>query len=115
MGSYDVVEICELVGIYTLVKLEYITSKDDIGLYRDDGLILFWELNGQKADKVVKKKKRFKTIGFQIQIEINLHDVNFLDKTCDLRSGTCRPYKKLNCNLLCVHTFSNHPPKVIKK
>ena len=62
MGSYDVVETCELVGIYTLVKLEYITSKDDIGLYRDDRLILFRELNGQKADKVGKKKKRFKTI-----------------------------------------------------
>ena len=31
MGSYGVAEICELLGLYN------ITSKDDIGLYRDDG------------------------------------------------------------------------------
>ena len=52
LGSYDVAEICELVVIYTLSKLENITSKDDIGLYRDDGLILLRELNGQQTDKI---------------------------------------------------------------
>ena len=31
MGSYGGAEICELLGLYN------ITSKDDIGLYRDDG------------------------------------------------------------------------------
>ena len=38
MCSYDGAEICELEGIYTLTKLENKTSKDDIGLYRDDDL-----------------------------------------------------------------------------
>ena len=46
MGSYDDTEVCELVGIYTLSKLENLTYKDDIGLYYDDGLILIKELNG---------------------------------------------------------------------
>ena len=41
MGSYDGAEICELVVIYTLSKLKNLTSKDGIGLYHDDGLILF--------------------------------------------------------------------------
>ena len=67
MGSYDGAEICELVGIYTLSKLKNITFKDDIGLYRDDGLILLRELNGQQTDKIRKNIKVFKSIGFQIQ------------------------------------------------
>ena len=35
-----------------MVWLENITSKDDIGLYRDDGLILLRELNGQQTNKI---------------------------------------------------------------
>ena len=101
MGSYDGAEVCELVGIYTLPKLENITSKDDIGLYRDDGLILLRELNGQQIDKTRKNIiKVFKTVGFQIEIETNLHEVNFLDMTFNLRSGTYHPYKKPNGKLL---------------
>ena len=45
MGSYKGAEICKLVGIYTLSKLENINF--DIELYRDEGLILLRELNGQ--------------------------------------------------------------------
>ena len=115
MGSYDGPEICELVGIYTLSKLKNITSKGDIGLYRDDGLILLRELNGQQTDKIRKAIiKVFKSIGFQIEIETNLHEVNFLDITFNLRCGTYRPYKKPNDKLLYVHTLSNHPPQIIR-
>ena len=65
MSSYDDAEICELVGIYTLSKLKNTTSKDDIGLYRDDGLILLRELNGRQTDKIRKNIiKIFKSIGF---------------------------------------------------
>ena len=104
MGSYDGAERYELVAIYTLVKLENITSKDDIGLYRDTGLILLRELNGQQTDKIGKNTiKVFNAIEFQIEIETNVHEVNFLDITFNLRSGTC-PYKKSNGKL----NF-NHP------
>ena len=41
MGSFDGAEICELVGIYILHNLSQITNKRDIGLYRDDGLMIF--------------------------------------------------------------------------
>ena len=37
LGSYD--EICELDGIYTLSNVENITSKENIGFYRNDSLI----------------------------------------------------------------------------
>ena len=114
MGSYDGAEICELVGIYTLSKLKNITSKGDMGLYLDDGLILLRELNGQQTDKIRKNIKVFKSIEFQIEIETNFHEVNFLDITFNLRSGTNRSYKTANDKVLYVHTLSNHPPQVIR-
>ena len=54
MGTYDGAEICELVGIYTLSKLKNITCKDDTKTYRDDGLIVLRELNGQQTGKITK-------------------------------------------------------------
>ena len=116
MGSYNGAEICELVGIYTLSKLKNITSKDDIGLYRDYSLILLRELNGQQTDKIRKNIiKVFKSIGFQIKIKTNLHEVNFHDITFNLRSGTYLPYKKPNDKLLYVYTLSNLPPQIIRQ
>ena len=37
MGSYDGAEICELIGTYML-SLIASKFKDEVGLYRDDGL-----------------------------------------------------------------------------
>ena len=45
MGSFDGVEICELIGIYILHLLSSRFNKDQIGLYRDyvlAGLKLPW-------------------------------------------------------------------------
>ena len=51
MGSFDGAEICELVGLYIQSNLENILPKTNFGLYRDDGLILLGNLNGQQVDK----------------------------------------------------------------
>ena len=73
MDSYDVGEIYVLVVNYTLSKLGNITSKDNIGFFRDDRLILLRELNWQQTDKMRKNIiKVFKTIGLQTEIEISL-------------------------------------------
>ena len=40
MGSYDGAEVCELVGLYILNELKKEVPKEDVGLYRDDGLII---------------------------------------------------------------------------
>ena len=37
MDSYDGAEICELVGLFILSKLEAKFGKNQVGLYRDDG------------------------------------------------------------------------------
>ena len=40
MGSYDGAEVCELVGLFILSKLNNKIHKEDSGLYRDDGLFI---------------------------------------------------------------------------
>ena len=41
MGCFDGVEICELVGFFILNQLGSVIDKNNIGLYRDDGLGIF--------------------------------------------------------------------------
>ena len=59
--------------------------------------------------------KIFKDIGFSIDIQTNLKEVDFLDVTLNLQNGTYRPYKKPNDKLLYIHSSSNHPPQIIKQ
>ena len=99
MGSKDGAEICELTGIYILSQLSNLLPQEHIGLYRDDGLILLRNKNGQLADRIRKNViKLFKDIGFKIQIETNLKIGNFLDVTFNLANSTYRPYRKPNDN-----------------
>ena len=50
MGSYDGAEICELAGIFILKSLADKIDKQDIGLYRDNGLMILRNANGPKTD-----------------------------------------------------------------
>ena len=94
MGSYDGVEICELVGIYILSRLSNIIDKNNYGLYRDDGLLVLRNVNVQKIDGIRKKDiQLFKDSGFLIDIKTNLKIVNFLDITFNLNNGTFKHYK----------------------
>ena len=93
MGSYDGAEICELVGIYILSRLSTIIDKNDCGLYRDDGLLVLRNVNGQQIDCVRKNTiQTFKDVGFLIDIKTNLKIVDFLDITFNLNNGTFKPY-----------------------
>ena len=78
MGCFDGAEVCELVGSYILKKLSSIINKEDIGLYRDDGLGLFRNLSGTQKER--KKKQIIKLeCNLTITIDINLNIVNYLD------------------------------------
>jgi len=57
----------------------------------------------------------FKTIGFDIEIVINMKSVDFLDVTLDPSSEAFRPYKKPNDRLQYVHMSSNHPRNILKQ
>ena len=89
MASFDGVEICELVGLYIQSKLEKILPKSNVGLYRDNGMALLRNLNGQHARKVKKNIIGvFKDVAFSLEIETNLHEVDFLDVSLILRKKT---------------------------
>ena len=82
MGCFGGAELCQLIDIYIESILAKITSKNDMGLCRDDGLILLKNKNGQHTDKIGNKiVKIFKYTNFSIDIITNLVEVNFLDVT----------------------------------
>lgn len=55
MGSYDGAEICELIGIFTQSVLQDIINKKQMGLLRDDELIVLSKATSQKKDNIRKK------------------------------------------------------------
>ena len=54
MGSYDGAETCELVGTYILSEINNIIPKENIGLYRDDGLAIV-HMTPQETENVKKQ------------------------------------------------------------
>ena len=93
-----------------------ILPKSNFSIYQDDGLALLKNLNGQGTDKVRKNIIRvFKDIGFSLEIETNLKEVDFLDVSLNLQNGTYQPYKKPNDRLLYIHSLSNQLPNFIKQ
>ena len=81
--------ITELTGIFKQSLLQEIITKEAMGLYRDDGLIVLNKINSQKMNKV--RKKIIQVFKDGIGIITNLVGVNFWDIRFDLRS---RSYKK---------------------
>ena len=109
MGSFDGAEICELVGLYILNLLCTRFSKDQVGLYRDDGLAAL-KLSGPQADRARKDIERtFKECGLRVTVEILLKQADFLDVTLDLPTGKFWPYRKPNNDPLYINAKSNHP------
>ena len=61
MGAYDGSEVWELAGTFLLWKLSLKYNKNDIGLYRDEGLAIFKNISGPISEKVKKDiQKLFK-------------------------------------------------------
>ena len=95
MGSYDEAETCELIGTYML-SLIASKFKDEVGLYRDDGLAVC-----KATPKEIEKTKKevsnvFKSNGLKITIDANKRFFHFLDVTLDLTDGSYKPYMKPN-------------------
>ena len=115
-GSYDGAEICELVGLYMLSKVNSHFGKDNIGLYRDDGLSIMRRKSNRQVENTSKFLHRvFKENGLKITIVTNLKVTDFLDVTLNLNNGSFCPYRKPNSNLLYINKQSNHPPNIIKQ
>ena len=113
MGSFDGAETCELVGTYMLSLLPR-QLRENIGLYRDDGLAISTACpqNIERLKKLICKI--FNQHKLKLTIEANKKSVNFLDVTFNLNANTYSPYAKPSNTTLYVHKNSNHPPTVIK-
>ena len=71
-------------------------SFDQVGLYRDDGLVAL-KLSGPQADRARKDIERtFKECGLRVTVEILLKQADFLDVTLDIPTGKFWPYRKPN-------------------
>ena len=116
MGAYDGAEVWELVGTFLLYKLSLKYNKNDIGIYRNDGLAIFINISGPKSEKIKKDiQKLFKENELDIIIQCNMKTVNYLDVTLNLENSTYRPYQKENNQIKYINTESNHPPSIIKQ
>ena len=66
MGTYDGAKVCELVGIFVLNKISEKYDKNDIGLFRDDGLAIFKNISGPKPERIKKNfQSLFKKYGLE--------------------------------------------------
>ena len=115
MGSYDGAEMCQLVGLYLLHKLNKNIKNQHLGLYRDDGLAI---INSKSGPIIERIKKNILTI-FQnnspeITTESNLLQNDFLDITLNLITGKYWPYRKPGDIPLYINAKSNHPPNIKK-
>ena len=97
MGCLDRAEICDLTGIYILSKIKSVfENQNDVGLYRDNGLGILWNLSDPQIERVRKEIiKIFKECGLSIT---NLKVVQFLDIELDVMNNAYRPYKKPSDN-----------------
>ena len=97
-------------------KLKNIVNRENIGLYRDDGLGICQNMSKTEIERLKKRiVKMFKDCGLSITTECNLKSVDFLDITFDLVNNTYKPYWKPNNEPQYINQQSNHPPNIIKQ
>ena len=96
--------------------LKHIYNKNDIGLYRDDGLAVFRNTSGPQAEKI---KKHFQSIfrknNLSIIVKCNLKIVDYLDVTLNLSDGLYKPFHKPNSEINYIHMESIDPPSIMKQ
>ena len=109
MGSYNGAEVCELVGLFLLDELAELLGKENVGLYRDDGLAII-NGSGPFIERTKKKiLKVFQKHNLQVTTECNLVRTDFLDVSFDLQSKSYKPFRKPGDTPLYINVRSNHP------
>ena len=93
-----------------------VISKENIGLYRYDGLGIFKNMSGPEVERNKKDLMRiFESTGLSITVKTNLKIPNFLNIHFEIKDNIYQPYKKLNDEPLYINKNSNHPLTVIKQ
>ena len=79
MGSFDEAEICEIFRLSLLDNLSNVLGKENIELYRNDGLAAINSCSGAVLDRTRKSIiALFKKEGLNITIKTNLVETDFL-------------------------------------
>ena len=87
MGSYDRAEACELIGIFILSLIGNKYNPFNIGLYRDDRLVVK-NSRGRQSGKIKKIfEKIFKNKGLDIIINCSMNIINYLYAKLKLNDG----------------------------
>ena len=115
-GAYDGAECCEICGLFLLDKVISANiglTKENCGIYRDDGLAAT-DANGQTGQKIVTELRRiFLSHGLRLsKCEHGLKSVDFLDLTFNLDTHTFEPFRKDDNPPLYIHKHSNHPKSI---
>ena len=115
MGCFGGTDICDLVGSYIfLSKLKVMIKKEDVGLYRDDGLRVYHNLSGSQVERMRKLLgELFKQ--YELSHSGSLLKLDLLDVFFDLTNVTFKPYRKPSDSLVHIHVKSNHLPSIIKE
>ena len=118
MGSFHGTEICDLVGLYLLDKINIKTGLNKMGLYRDDDLGVIDQTSETHRDRLKKKTiKAFKDIGYKITIEIGLPSTEFFDVSFNFLTDYYQVYSKpvifVNKNSSYL-PYENNYPKSLK-
>ena len=102
--------------IFFFINFQKNYNKKDIGLYRDNGLAIFQNVSGSKAEKVKKDiQKLFNDNHLNITLQCNLKFVNYLDVSFNLSNVTYQRFCKPNNEIAYIHKESNHPPSVLRQ
>lgn len=65
MGSVNEAEVCELVGIYNILKIGEKYGKEKVVLHRDDSLACLENTSGPESDRI--RKTFIQTISDRVQ------------------------------------------------
>ena len=99
-----------------LCKISEKNNKNDLGLYLDDGLVVFKNISGPESERI---KKNFQSLckkyGLEIIIECNRKVANYLEVTFKLKDGIYKPYHKRDNKITYISVQSSHPPNIIKQ
>ena len=105
-------EVCELVGLFMLNLIAPLVSKNNVGLYRDNGLAILENAFGLESECIKKKIiKLFQQYGLNISANTNLVQTNFFNIMFNLKLG--KHWR--NDQPLYIHQQSNHPPTIKKQ
>ena len=117
MGSFDSAEVAELVGLFVLHKItssEIGIRKEEVGLYRDDGLAIL-RRSKRELDNIRKKfHELFRPLGLRITMITGMETTDFLDVTLHLKQAAFEPFRKEETPPTYINKRSNHPDIITK-